>query len=389
MLTIKNGKIIDELTQSEVKLNGVNLGGWLMMEGYILGGRNIPESEFKKRFEKLNGKKALYEFEKSFRENFITEEDIKYIKRLGFNCVRVPFHWKVAEKEIFWLEKVVEWCKKYKVYCILDMHSVPGSQNGDWHSDPEKIGKAKFWADKSCHKKYYALWDKLSKKFAEESIIAGYDIMNEPVIKNKNWSKILADVYNNVISIIRSNNDRHIIFLEGNMWASQYEFLKFIKNKNNIAISIHYYLPVEYTFNLIRGLRYPLKNFNRKKMFETISKYKKLSDKYQMPIYVGEFGINLRCDNGCYGEKEYINDVIEIFNELSFHWTIWTYKTIYFYIQPTGLLVYNPNPPFILRQENDFGWERYIISWGNYIKDIKKSWFTEYFSLGVLKFLKI
>ncbi len=389
MLTIKSGKIIDEITKKEVVLKGVNFGGWLMMEGYILGGRNIPESEFKKRFEKVNGKKALQDFEKSFRENFITEKDVKYIKQLGFNCVRVPFHWKVADKAIYLIEKVVEWCKKYKVYCILDMHSVPGSQNGDWHSDPEEINKAKFWENKLLYEKYYSLWDKISKRFKNEEIIAGYDIMNEPVIRQKNWDKILAEVYNNTISFIRNNNDSHIIFLEGNMWATQYEFLKLIKNKYNIAISIHYYLPIDYTFNFVRGLKYPLKNFDKKKIYSILSKYKQLSQKYQMPVYVGEFGINLRCDNGCYGEKKYINDVIDIFNKLNFHWTIWTYKTIYFYLQPTGLLIYNQNPPFISRQENDFGWEQYILSWKKYSEDIKKSWLTKNFSLGVLKFLKI
>ncbi|MEN3013429.1 MAG: cellulase family glycosylhydrolase [Endomicrobiia bacterium] len=388
MLQIKQEKIIEETTSTEIRLRGVNLGGWLMMEGYILGGRNITETEFKNKFKKINGKKALIDFENSFRKNFINEHDIKYIKNLNFNCIRVPFHWKIADKDIYWLKRIIEWCKKHKIYCILDMHSVPGSQNGDWHSDPPEPSKSLFWFNKKFHSIYYSLWDKISKMFKDEEIIAGYDIMNEPVIRKKNWAKILAEVYNNVIKVIRKNSDRHIIFVEGNMWASMCDFFKYLKHKENIAISIHFYHPVDYTFNLNHDLKYPDANFNKDKLYKMLKEYKEISMKHKVPIYVGEFGINLRCDNGCSGEKEYLRDLISAFEKFDFHWTIWTYKTIYIHVQPTGLLVYNKNPDFISRQENDFGWERYILSWKKYSSEIKSSWLSRNFSYGVLKILK-
>lgn len=388
MLQIKNNEIINSKDNKRTTLRGTNFGGWLMMEGYILGGRNIPESEFKKRFKKVNGEKALKTFEKKFRENFITEKDIERVKELGFNCVRIPFHWKIADKEIYWLERVVDWCKKHNVYCILDMHSVPGSQNGDWHSDPKKISLALFWKNKNFQKKFYQLWDKLSKRFKDEEIIAGYDVMNEPVIYDKNWSKILASVYNNVIETIRRNKDEHIIFIEGNMWATEYEFLEGIKDFYNVAVSIHFYHPTDYTFNLVHNLKYPNKDYNKEKIYNLLEKYKIISEKFKTPIYVGEFGINLRCENACYGEKEYINDVISVFEELSFHWTIWTYKTIYIHVQPTGLFIYNENPEFISRQENDFGWEKYILSWKKHSLDIIDSWNTDKFDKGVINLIK-
>lgn len=387
MLQVKENKIIETNTDKSVTLKGVNLGGWLMMEGYILAGRNIPESEFKFKFKKVNGEKSLKIFEKTFRENFITEKDIKKIKELGFNCVRIPFHWKIADKEIHWLETAINWCKKYNVYCILDMHSVPGSQNGDWHSDPKRISLALFWKNKNYQNKFYKLWDKLSKKFRDEEIIAGYDVMNEPVIYDKNWGKILANIYNNVIQTIRKNNDNHIIFLEGNMWATENDFLEYIENFYNIAVSVHFYHPVDYTFNLVHNLRYPNRDLNRNKIYDILKKYNIISNKFKTPIYVGEFGINLRCENGCYGEKEYLKDVISIFEEFSFHWTIWTYKTIYIHIQPTGLFVYNKNPDFISRQDNEFGWEKYILRWKEDYLKIIESWDTKNFDAAVVKLI--
>jgi aryl-phospho-beta-D-glucosidase BglC (GH1 family) len=33
------------------------------------------------------------------------------------------------------LDRVIELCAKHGIYTILDMHTAPGGQNTDWHSD--------------------------------------------------------------------------------------------------------------------------------------------------------------------------------------------------------------------------------------------------------------
>ena len=131
-------KIVDEAGKP-VMLRGVALGGWLMMEGYMLNGRNIAEKSFKESFERALGKGALDDFTRSFRDTFIRESDIKNIKAWGANCIRVPFNYRIAEFEdrpfsfneegIKYLDRAVEWCRKYGLYCILDMHAAPGAQN--------------------------------------------------------------------------------------------------------------------------------------------------------------------------------------------------------------------------------------------------------------------
>jgi aryl-phospho-beta-D-glucosidase BglC (GH1 family) len=79
-----------------MKIRGVNLGGWLMMEGYILHGRNIAEHTFKAKFKKIYGKKALREFEDLYRDTFITEEDFKNIAGLGATAIRLPFNHRIV-----------------------------------------------------------------------------------------------------------------------------------------------------------------------------------------------------------------------------------------------------------------------------------------------------
>src|SRR6185503_3966846 len=73
-------------------LRGVNFGGWLMMEGYILHALNLPVKNFKKSFADELGKSALAEFEKSFYDSFIQEEDFKTVAQAGFNFIRLPFN---------------------------------------------------------------------------------------------------------------------------------------------------------------------------------------------------------------------------------------------------------------------------------------------------------
>src|SRR5690349_7967815 len=81
-----------------VSLRGVNFGGWLMMEGYILHALNLPVKNFKKSFAAALGKSALNEFEKSFHEAFVQEEDFKWIAQAGFNFIRLPFNYRLIEQ---------------------------------------------------------------------------------------------------------------------------------------------------------------------------------------------------------------------------------------------------------------------------------------------------
>lgn len=139
MLRNTEGRITDS-TGKEIRLNGINLGGWLMMEGYLTGGRNIPEQAFLALLNKKMGGRNTQNLLKHFRTNFITEADIENIKKLGFNCVRLPFHYRIMTGSQFreaadYLHSAVKYCKKHGVYCILDMHAAPGSQSTDWHAN--------------------------------------------------------------------------------------------------------------------------------------------------------------------------------------------------------------------------------------------------------------
>lgn len=75
---------------------------------------------------------------------FFTEEDFAEIASAGLNWVRIPVGWWMIETwsgEPFlegvsfkYFLKAITWARKYGLRVNLDLHAIPGSQNGWNHS---------------------------------------------------------------------------------------------------------------------------------------------------------------------------------------------------------------------------------------------------------------
>jgi len=388
-LKVDKTRIVDD-SGNPVHLKGVALGGWLLMEGYMLCGRNITERAFKAEFEKANGTEALEEFTRTFRDTFIRESDIKTIKDWGANCIRVPFNYRLVEFEdrpfslneegLSYLDRVVDWCQKHELYCILDMHAAPGGQNEGWHSDHH--GTPDFFGNNFNIDRYLRLWHFLADRYFTSSAVAGYDVLNEPVVKTTQ-ERMVKDVYEKVTKEIRDVDDRHIIFLEGNVWGQRLKFLGTPKDKNT-AYSVHMYAPIEFTFNLEVDLTYPCKVYNLmwdKKMFEFLAKqYTKFTQAHKVPLYVGEFGVNWR--DGHYGELNWVKDMLEVMEHHQVAWSYWTYKTVANYTFPDGVYRYVKSPPWVNRHGPIVGWENFAKVWPKEKRRMIDSWKTENFALN-------
>ncbi|MBF0479504.1 MAG: cellulase family glycosylhydrolase [Candidatus Omnitrophica bacterium] len=386
-------KIVDQKGKA-IQLRGFNVGGWLMMEAYILGAPNYAEHKFKNEFVKKLGSEALAEFEKAFRSTFIGEEDFKNIKRMGFNCIRVPFNYRILEPQIKgsetgaikYLDQAVDWAEKYGLWVILDLHAAPGSQNHDWHADSD--GKAGLWTSPAHQKHVCKIWEFLADRYKDRPGVAGYDLLNETVMDD---TKLLNKFYKDVIKVIRCVDRNHILFIEGNKWSTDITFMDDYED-DNYAISIHSYEPLKFTFNLEPLLKYPLKTkeyqCNRSTLKKHLEQYAKISNQRQRPIYNGEFGVNAR--QGLYGEDIWLKDMIELMAQFDFHWTYWTYKAVKSSIFPDGLYSYVPNPPWVNRIGPRFGWDTFADLWAKRKQEMVQSWKTENFTLNkeILKVLR-
>ena len=378
----------------KVILRGVNLGGWLMKEGYILQSLNVAVRAFKKDFASALGVRALKDLERNFYTTFVQEKDFQNIARLGFNCIRLPFHSKLIEAKPYqysqeglrYLDDALAWAAKYRLFVILDLHAAPGCQNHDWHCD--SLGRAELWNSTAFQERTLALWEFLADRYKDEPAVAGYDLLNEAVISD---AKVLNRFYAALIKRIRAVDPHHVLFVEGNNWATNIECLDDF-NDDNLALSIHFYHPIDFTFNFVPSLAYPLRYqkafWSKATLRRMAASYHKTAKARGRPVFVGEFGVNGR-DNR-FGEVDYLRDILESFQQHQFHWTYWTYKAVKNTLFPDGIYSYYPNDPWINRHGPQMGWDTYIRLWPNRKKEIVESWKTEHFTLNdkILKVLR-
>src|SRR5687767_7526677 len=86
-----SGTSIVDRSGKTMKLDAVNLGGYLMWEGWIIGGGMDAETPLFTNLSNLVGPARAAKFRADMRTNFVTLADFEAIKRMGFNSVRLPF----------------------------------------------------------------------------------------------------------------------------------------------------------------------------------------------------------------------------------------------------------------------------------------------------------
>ncbi len=366
---------------------GVNLGGWLLMEGYILGGRNIAETTLKQEFRDKTGARALKNLQRLFRTRFINEKDIINIADMGAKVIRVPFHYGVLETQPFkysregfsYLKNIFTWAQRHKLKVILDLHAACGSQNYDWHGD-NTTGKTLLWEKAICRERTYALWEKLAATFKDEPALYAYDVLNEPVMEGAPLS-ILEELYTNIIKRVRAVDKQTLIYLEGHLWSQRIDFLKHFV-QNDIGVSIHFYHPLNYCFNFTPLMTYPGKieggTWNKNTLARIVKPYADFARKHKCKMFVGEFGINWR--GGHFGEIQWLEDILDLFDQHRFDYTYWTYKAMANDVFPDGIYQYLPNSKYICREGPLSGFESYAGHWKTEQDKITDFWLTKNFT---------
>ncbi|KAJ4481901.1 glycoside hydrolase family 5 protein [Lentinula aciculospora] len=141
----------EEWTWGEDVARGVNLGGWLVTEPFIVpslyekyvnNSQNIVVLD-EWSLSLAMGSNLTSEMENHYK-TFITEQDFAEIAAAGLNWVRIPIGFWAIEAindepflvGISWTYflKAIQWARKYGIRIYLDLHALPGSQNGWNHS---------------------------------------------------------------------------------------------------------------------------------------------------------------------------------------------------------------------------------------------------------------
>ena len=335
MLQVKQNQIVDEQGK-EFRLRGTCIGGWMNMENFI---NAYPGDEHGLRAmmaETLGSENAQFFFDR-WLDYFLAEEDIAFIKSAGATVVRLPLNYRHFERDdepfIYMepgfarLDKVVRWCARHNLYAIFDLHAVQCWQNNDWHCD-NSSRHTHFWQHTQFQDRYVGLWEEFARRYKGNDIIAGYNVMNEPV-SNAPAGRFYDDreykpdwdtfnrVNRRVVKAIRAIDPDHIIFLEGDLFSSRFEKMD-APFADNLVYSSHNYASPSYDPR--RGPiseEQRMQNVQRQREIFLAHEGTRYMQRYNVPLWVGEFGANSDCG---------LDDQVSIFEEYGVHWTIWTYK---------------------------------------------------------------
>ena len=305
------GKEIITPEGKPILLKGINLGNWLNPEGYMFKFQNVNSFRLiDNTIKELIGADEARNFWKTFRDNYITKEDISFIKSTGLNHIRVPFNFKfflVEDHPEIWLEEgfkrlddVIKWCKEENLYVVLDLHAAPGGQTGDNIDDS--------WSypflleDEQAQQTTIALWKKLADRYKDETIVIGYDLLNEPLphyLENKDvLNPLLEPLYKKITTAIREVDKNHIVFLGGAQWNTNFKMFG-APFEDNLVYTFHkYWMP-------------PVQ--------EQIQDYVDFSNKHNVPMWMGESGEN---------EDAWIDSFRVVLEINNIGWCFWPYKKI-------------------------------------------------------------
>lgn len=338
---------------NEIILKGLNLGGWGLQEGYILnpaGSSDVKTQwQMKKQYYNEGQTDSQVEtFYKSWRDNFVTKSDIDYIASLGFNAIRLPLHYELfltsSQRSIRnsvihdtnnygnylnslknWcnanqiatdqsidgyatIDNVLNWAGSHQMFVILDMHAAPGGQGTDV-AIADALYPNNLYENAWVYQDVLTrIWKGIAQRYKADGRIAFYDILNEPN-NVPGGGPTIHDILQTLITTIRNEGDNHMIMVEGNGWGNQYNYLE------------------PYTFSPNWGLVYnahrygcstsPYATNPDQNQINELGNLKAFSDRYQVPVFVGETGEN---------SAQWMRENIASMDSLGIGWAHWTYK---------------------------------------------------------------
>jgi hypothetical protein len=291
-----------------LSIRGINLGNWLLPEGYMFKFEvaRSPRAIFG-AFDRLLGPERAAGFWTRVRDTYIARDDIRFIKSVGFNTVRIPLHYRLFmtdQGEITgegWalLDRVLGWVREAGLFAIVDLHAAPGGQTGVYH-DGGPGYPLMFYVPRD-RELTVKLWRAIAQRYSGDPAILGYDIVNEPIAPYHDTGVLnerLEPFYKQVTQAIREVDPGRVVILAGGQWNQSFDMLG-PPFADNLA----------YTYHLFWGST----------QRDSIQRHLNFANRYDVPLLLGETG-------------ELTDEWNEGFRKLNeahgIGWAFWTYKNL-------------------------------------------------------------
>ena len=205
-------------------MHGVNLGGWFSQCDYS-----------QKRF-----------------DTFITENDFKTISQWGLDHIRLPIDYNLVEtadgtpieEGYERIARAFDWCKKYNLNIILDLHKTAGFSFDPGHKETG------FFENQKYQERFYKLWEEFARRFAtyfdDSKNELCFELLNE--VTDQAYCKTWNAIARNCIEKIRVFAPK-IKILVGSYWNNCLAAVKDLDPPydENIVYNFHCYDPLLFT----------------------------------------------------------------------------------------------------------------------------------------------
>ena len=170
--------------ESTHSLAGVNLGNWLVLEKWM-GGSPLAAASAEDDYGfigELDDEERAQALEEHYR-TYVTEKDFAFLAQVGVDIARIPLPYHLFGSDhhpscVSHLDNAFCWAERYGIGLLLDLHTVPLSQNGfdnggyagicAWHRDNSRI--------------LYVLdvLERIASRYAHRPALWGLEPLNEP-----------------------------------------------------------------------------------------------------------------------------------------------------------------------------------------------------------------
>lgn len=232
---------------------GINLGGWL----------------------------SQAELTKEHCDTFITESDIEKIAGWKFDHIRLPVDYNLVqdnnggfiESGFSYIDSCIEWCGKYGLNMILDLHKTAGFSFDDGENETG------FFYNDEMISRFISLWTEFAKRYGKYSSRLAFELLNEVVEESDN--EPFMKIAEKTVNVIREYAP-DIKILIGSYYNNSVQTVKHIAPPfdENIIYNFHCYEPLLFTHQRA----YWVKNMPEDLVIEyPITKEKFLAESKKLP----------------------------------------------------------------------------------------------------------
>ncbi len=182
-------------------------------------------------------------------DSFILEDDIKKIRDMGYDHVRLPIDYEVFQTEdgtriddgFKRVHNIIGWTRNNDLPIILDLHKAYGYDFNDANDD----SKNRLFSDPAIQDRFVNLWIDIATEYHKYDNVV-FELLNE-VVEDKAadaWNALIA----RTLKEIRKITAETPVIYGGIKWNSA-ETIQYLENVTdpNTIITFHFYQPHVFT----------------------------------------------------------------------------------------------------------------------------------------------